>query len=1013
MDSTIARSASATASQSNHPSPSTPASTPDREGSKKAALSTYHLLAERVLQESNDYIDSILASIADALILITPLGAIQTVNQATCDLLGYGRNELPGQPLHLLFGGDADRIEADFAQLKHQGSVRNVERSLRTKTGSFIPVSLSSLLRRNEQGDIQGIVFVARDLRERKQTVAALYQSEARNLAFLRAIPDLILRVSRTGIYLDVVPAEGFEDVDDDIVGKHVSDILKPDLAEQQLHLIEEAFRTGEIQVFEYSVWVRNCLRYQEARIVACDVDETLMIVRDVTERRQAEEMNALLAAVVEHAVDAISIADAETRIQYVNPAFARLTGYPRAEVIGKLQASLFTSAPPASSAPNREVTDKEGTDREVTDKTPNDNFYTTIWNSISQGQVWRGDLQGYHKDGSQYQQEAVISPVHNAQGKITNYVAVQRDMTERKQAESALKRYQVLSQHARDIVLFMRMDGQIVEANDAAVAAYGYSRRELMRMKVHDLHESATADEIDEQIAQASELSLLYEAVHSRKDGGLFAVEVSVQGAIVGDETLLLSIIRDITNRKRVEEKLFHNAFHDSLTHLPNRALFLERLRHAVQKTQQQPYLFAVLFLDLDGFKVVNDSLGHLAGDQLLVAIAQRLTRCLKAGDTLARFGGDEFTILLENIQDLSQAIRIAQRIQQELAQPFTLDRQDIFTTTSIGIVLSSAAMTQPEDLLRSADTALYRAKALGGTRYVVFDAEMHSRALIRLHLETDLRRALTDPGYLSGKPTLPVAEPSQAPHPEFLMYYQPIVSLKTLKITGFEALLRWQHPERGLVSPVDFIPIAEETGLIVPIGWIVLRDACHQMRAWQAQFPTAAALTISVNLSVKQFAQPDLVGRIRQILQDTGLNPKSLKLEITESAIMENADLAAKMLKELQVLGVQLSLDDFGTGYSSLAYLHRLPIDTLKIDRSFISRLDSDSEQLEIVRAIITLAWNLGMEIVAEGIETNRQLAQLRALRCEYGQGYLFSKPCDRHGATELISGEVGAVI
>jgi diguanylate cyclase (GGDEF)-like protein/PAS domain S-box-containing protein len=941
--------------------------------------STDYLLAERVLKESNDYIDSILACITDALIIITPRGEIHGVNRAACDLLGYHPDELTGQCIQLVLSGPVGTMAAELAHLEQPGGGRHQERSLLTKTGALIPVALSTLLRRDDHGQIQGIVFVARDLRERQQTVAALSQSEARNLALLRAIPDLIVRVSHAGIYLDVVPAEGFDAIAEHVVGKHLQEVWPPDLATQYQQGIEAAFATGEIQVFEYALDGRSGLngrtagwQYQEARIVACDPDEALMIVRDVTERRQSEKMNALLAAVVEHAVDGIEIADADCQIQYVNPAFEQLTGYTRAEVVGQPQAQLFDHAQP-------------------------DESYQA---AIAQGQIWRGDVIGQRRDGSLYPQETVISSVHNAGGTITNYVAVKRDVTERKQTELALKRYQLLSQHARDIVLFMQLDGRIVEANDAAVDVYGYSRPDLLKLRLHDLHEPTMAAEIDGQIAQASQHSLLYEAVQRCQDGRLLAVEVSMQGAIVGEETLLLSIIRDISTRKQAEAELFHNAFHDALTDLPNRALFLERLRHAVEKTQRQPYMFAVLFLDLDGFKVINDSLGHLAGDQLLVAIAHRLSRCLKSGDTLARFGGDEFTILLENLQDLSQAIKIAERIQQELSQPFALDRQDIFTTTSIGIVLSTGEMPQAEDLLRSADTALYRAKALGGTRYVVFDAEMHRHAMLRLHLETDLRRVLTAPHRRGTTLALP------SPHPEFLVYYQPIVSLKTQKITSFEALLRWQHPERGLISPGELVPIAEETGLIVPIGWLVLRDACRQMRAWQVQFPACAHLTISVNLSVKQFAQPDLVGHIRQILHDTELSPHSLKLEITESVIMENADLAATMLKELQALGVQLSLDDFGTGYSSLAYLHRLPIDTLKIDRSFIDRLESDCEQLEIVRAIVTLAWNLGMDVVAEGIENNRQLSQLRALRCEYGQGYFFAKPQTSEGATAMLA-------
>ncbi len=954
--------------------------------SNTAAASADYLLAERVLKESNDYIDSILASMTEALIMITPLGIIHGVNGATCHLLGYGQDELLGQPIQCILVSRNSDLQDELADLHQEEGMQAQERSLRTKPGTLIPITLSSLFRRDEAGQLQGIVFVARDLRERKRTVAALSQSEARNLAFLRAIPDLIVRISHAGIYLDVVPVEGFAEMDEQVVGQHLKDVLAPELAVQYQEGIERAFATGEIQVFEYALdGAPSGYRYQEARIVSCGDDEVLVIVRDVTERRQAEEMNVLLAAVVENAVDGIEIAKADGQIQYVNPAFERLTGYTRAEAVGKSHAELFST----------DTQNDEGGQA-----TPDITVYQAMGAAIAQGQVWQGDVRGDRRDGSHYQQETVISPVHNAMGQISHYVAVSRDVTERKQTELALKRYQLLSQHARDIVLFMRLDGQIVEANDAAVEIYGYSRADLLQMRWHDLHDAKTVEETDAQIAGASEHGLLYETVHRCQHGRLLDVEVSVQGAVVGDETLLLSIIRDISKRKRVEEELFHNAFHDALTNLPNRALFLERLRQAVDKTHRQSYTFGVLFLDLDGFKVVNDSLGHLAGDQLLVAIAQRLSRCLKSGDTLARFGGDEFTILLENLQDLSQAIKIAERIQQELSHPFKLDRQYIFTTTSIGIVLSTGESSQAEDLLRSADTALYRAKALGGTRYVVFDAEMHHHAMLRLHLETDLRRVLTSPHRRGAMLMLPT------PHPEFLVYYQPIVSLKTQKITSFEALLRWHHPERGLISPSELVPLAEETGMIVPIGWLVLRDACRQMREWQVQFPQFAHLTISVNLSVRQFSQPDLVEQIRHILYETQLSPTSLKLEVTESVIMENIDLAATMLKELQALGVQLSLDDFGTGYSSLAYLHRLPIDTLKIDRSFINRLDSDGEQLEIVRAIVTLAWNLGMDVIAEGIENNRQLAQLRALRCEYGQGYLFAKPQPSAAATAMLA-------
>jgi diguanylate cyclase (GGDEF)-like protein/PAS domain S-box-containing protein len=691
--------------------------------------------------------------------------------------------------------------------------------------------------------------------------------------------------------------------------------------------------------------------------------------------------LNSVLAAIA----DPVFITTLEGEIQVANQAASALLGYRQEELIGRSIHSLAVE--------NLLIT-------------------ATEFSTLQTNQMLRHLPKHLTThNGHTIPVSLTCTLQRDDQGNPLGIVWVAQDQSQQQQAtialnqqvDATLKRYQLLSQHARDIVLFLRPDGQIVEANDAALQAYDYGREELLALTFFDLHDGSSIALVHDQITQVNQQDLLFEVTHRRKDNSLFAVEVSIQGAVIDNEPLLVSIIRDITNRKRAEEKLFRSAFHDGLTNLPNRALFLERLRHALQQAKhQETYLFAVLFLDLDRFKVINDSLGHLAGDQLLVAIAQRLSTCLKPEDTLARFGGDEFTILLEDIQGLSEATQIAAQIQQELSHPFKLNGQDIYTTTSIGIVLSTLNWTMPEEFVRSADTALYRSKALGGNRYVVFDTEMHHQALNRLHLETDLQRAVGDdrPGIFAP------LDLQLATHSEFEVYYQPIVSLKTQRISGFEALLRWRHPDRGLVSPAEFIPIAEETGLIIPIGWLALRQACCQARLWQTHFPSHPPLWISVNLSVKQFSQLNLVAQIRQMLEITGLNPASLKLEITESALMENADTAADMMRELHDLGVQLSLDDFGTGYSSLAYLHRFPIDTLKIDRSFIQRVDSDGEQLEIVRTIVTLAWNIGMDVVAEGVETNRQLAQLRALRCEYGQGYLFSKPVPANVATELLT-------
>jgi diguanylate cyclase (GGDEF)-like protein len=443
----------------------------------------------------------------------------------------------------------------------------------------------------------------------------------------------------------------------------------------------------------------------------------------------------------------------------------------------------------------------------------------------------------------------------------------------------------------------------------------------------------------------------------------------------------------REIAARQRVEEQLHHDAFYDILTDLPNRALLLNRLGHSIQRTRRrQSDLFAVLFLDFDRFKIVNDSLGHSVGDRLLIAIARKLEACLRPGDTIARLGGDEFVVLLEDINDVSDATRVALRIQDVLNVPFRLDGHEIFISASIGIVLGTPDYDQPEAILRNADIAMYRAKMLGRAGYEVFDQAMHARAVARLQLETELRWAIS--------------------RSEFQIHYQPIVSLTTEKMTGVEALVRWKHPKRGLIPPVEFIPVMEETGLITSLGEWVLRKACHQVRVWQRQFPSDTPLSVSVNLSGKQLMLPNLVEQIGKILSETSLAANSLKLEITESTFMNNAAAAADTILQLKALGVEFYLDDFGTGYSSLASLQYLPIDSLKIDRSFVSKILVHPESAAIVQTIALLGHSLGMSIIVEGVETSEQLSRMRELQCDFVQGYLFSKPLSGEMLETLIA-------
>jgi diguanylate cyclase (GGDEF)-like protein/PAS domain S-box-containing protein len=451
-----------------------------------------------------------------------------------------------------------------------------------------------------------------------------------------------------------------------------------------------------------------------------------------------------------------------------------------------------------------------------------------------------------------------------------------------------------------------------------------------------------------------------------------------------LGKATRVAGSMTDITRHRAMQEQLVHDAFHDILTGLPNRALFMDRLGRAVQRSRRhEDDGFAVLVLDLDRFQVVNDGLGHTVGDLLLTRIATRLQGVVRPEDTVARLGGDEFALLVEHVEDVSDATRVAERIAEALAQPLDLDGREVFTTATVGIAVSATGYDRPADVLRDADTALYRAKAQAPGRYAVFDRTMHLRAVALLQTETDLRRALE--------------------RGELVLHYQPIVSLADQRLAGFEALARWNHPRRGVVAPAEFIPVAEETGLIVPFGAWALREVCRQAREWRDRFGEEAATPISVNLSARHFAQPGLVALVRDALKESGLPGRLLHLEITESVLMDNAASVADVLAGLKEIDVSISVDDFGTGYSCLSLLHRFPIDTLKIDREFVGRMGAEGGAT--VRTIVTLATNLDMDVVAEGVETPEQLHALRELDCGYGQGYLFSRPLSREKATARL--------
>jgi diguanylate cyclase (GGDEF)-like protein/PAS domain S-box-containing protein len=572
-----------------------------------------------------------------------------------------------------------------------------------------------------------------------------------------------------------------------------------------------------------------------------------------------------------------------------------------------------------------------------------------------------------------------------------------QRVEEERRTAEYALRaserRYRALFEHSRDAIFITDASGRIIEANAAALELLRYPGQEMKGLMLRSLcGDDADGNLLEEELTSESPAREL-EVRLRRSDGEVRWCMVSAAARVTdaGEVAGYQAVVHDITARKQAEERLLHNAFHDTLTGLPNRALFADRLEVALARWRRRPAdRCAVLFLDLDRFKVVNDSLGHAAGDALLVAIARALSSCMRSEDTVARLGGDEFAILIDEVRDESDAVQAAERVLGRLEQPFELFDQRLFTGVSIGIALPDSPDQQPADLLRNADIAMYRAKAGGRGRYAIFAPSMHAVAINLLELETDLRNALQ--------------------RREFVLHYQPIVALPDQRVVGFEALIRWRHPTRGLLAPGDFVHLAEETGIIVPIGWWTLREACREAKAMLDPRRPDEAPYMAVNLSGRQIALPGLVDEVAATLAATGLPGELLSLEITESSLMANPVGAAASLSALRALGVMICIDDFGTGYSSLGYLQTFPADGLKIDRSFIDRLGSSPDRAELVRTIIALANRLGMVTVAEGVETAEQLRQLEDLAPSRVQGFLFSEAVDAETARRMIDPAAG---
>jgi diguanylate cyclase (GGDEF)-like protein/PAS domain S-box-containing protein len=681
-------------------------------------------------------------------------------------------------------------------------------------------------------------------------------------------------------------------------------------------------------------------------------------------EVRRAE----LATAVLEQAVDAVEVTDADSNILYVNAAFELLTGYSQNEVIGKAPIQIFCTEPHEKA------------------------FYEEINHTLAQGSIWQGTLQGKRKNGSVYQHEATVFAVQDKSDKTAYYVTVRREPISRSSAPEdlghSLSLLQTTFEATADGILVTNTKGNVLNFNqkftalwqisESSMAAWG-NARPLGFVEPLLSH----ADRFMAQISQLyNQPELESHDILELKDGRI--LEGRSRPQQMGEMIIgRVWSFRDVTERQQTEAQIRYQATHDLLTGLPNRLMYDEKLSIALAQAAKHEKHLAVMFLDLDRFKLINDTLGHAAGDLLLKGFAQRIAASLREEDTLARWAGDEFTLILPNIHGAEEAMAIAERIMDALKPEFDLEGHTLRVTSSIGIAVYPEHGQDSATLLKNADAALYRVKEAGRNGYSLYNSAINSDASARLTLESHLHRALE--------------------REEFVLYYQPQVNVVTGEILQMEALIRWHHPEMGLIPPGKFIALAEETGVIVPLGEWVLRTACAQNRVWQkAGLPP---IRVAVNLSAQQFKQPRLMEMIKQVLIDTELDPTFLELEITETTVMKNIEVTRTILSEIDEMGISIALDDFGTGYSSLSYLKAFPFHTLKIDRSFVCDVTTDPNDKAIVAAIVAMAKVLNLKLVAEGVETEMQEYLLRSLGCEEVQGYLFSRPVTAIEATELL--------
>jgi diguanylate cyclase (GGDEF)-like protein/PAS domain S-box-containing protein len=929
----------------------------------------------RNLLENQGTFRLIADTMQDGLVVIDPGHRIVYVNDRIQRMLGYSAEEMVGHPVtELLDEENKARFEQEVGRRQY-GENPSYELEVTAKDGRRLTTVQSPCGIFDRDGRFLGSFAIVTDITQRRKDEAMLRLTQflldrAGEGAFWADSDGRFFYVNEAACSLMGYSRE-------ELLSLQVTDILLPELG----GLFQEISRrvraegpftfealhvrkNGERFPAEVSL---NYLSYQ-GRECYC------AFARDITERKRAEaalrESEQRYRSLFEGVPVGLYRTTPAGRMLDANSALVRILGFP------SLKALLETNVADLYLDPE------------------NRRRWQRILQEAVSAQSFETQVRRF--DGSVIWVRFTVLACRGEGGEVLHYEGALEDITDRRRAEEALRsseeRFRSLVQNASDLVCILDSDGFVRYESPSYQRFLGVLPEEHAGRNVRDLVHPEDRNVIEESlrklVAQPEEVATFEYRLRHRD--GSWRVFESTASNLLGQPAVSGIVLnsRDITDRKQAEEKLLHDALHDELTGLPNRALFMDRLRQSMERSRREPErMTVVLFLDLDRFKLVNDSLGHLVGDELLIQIADSLAAVLRPADTIARVGGDEFAILLEGSRDVNDAVRVADRIHERLAEPINLGGHEVFITASIGIAVHTPEYERPEDLLRDADTAMYRAKASGRACHVVFNRVMHRFVMARLQLETDLRRAV-DRGQLR-------------------IHYQAFVELASGEVAGFEALLRWHHPRRGLLPPDEFLSVAEETGLIVPMGRFVLLEGCRQIREMQRKHPERGSLKLSVNLSNKQFFQADLFDQIQEALTTSGLAPSCLGLEITEGVIIRHADSAASRFSRLKSMGVQLYLDDFGKGYSSLNYLHRFPMDLLKIDRSFTSRIEEAEGNLAIVRAIVTLAHQLGMEVVAEGIQTAEQRARLRALGCEYGQGYFISEPVAADAAEALLVG------